>query len=99
MPASGGGFRVEPAAIRSGAGPLNEAASGLQAVGLTDSSAAHAGAAAAGTGPLADELGELGARLSMDSGQLSVSLSETATVLEMIAAAYIRADRPLAGAP
>ena len=98
MPASGGGFRVEPAAIRSGSGALNDAASASTSAGLADSLAAQAGAAAAGTGPLAGELEQLGARLSMDSGGLSASLSETATVLEMIAAAYLRSDEPLAGA-
>jgi len=96
MPASGGGFDVEPPTILSGSARLRAA---VPSSGLGDSLAAQAGAAAAGEGPLAGELERFGARLGMDSGQLEASLSESATVLAAIAEAYTRSDEPLPGAP
>ena len=97
--AGGGGFDVEPATIAAGSGPLMDASSTSSAGGLSDSLATEAGAAAAGAGPLAGELEALGAKLNADSGQLGVSLSETAAVLEATAQAYLKSDEPLVGAP
>lgn len=96
MPASGGGFDVNPPTILSGSARLKDA---IPLSGIGDSLASQAGAAAAGEGPLAGDLEQFGVRLSWDSGQLEISLSETATVLEAIAEAYTRSDEPLPGAP
>ena len=99
MPASGGGFRVEPAAIRSGSGALNDAASASAAYASSVAMQGSIGGDSMGVGPLAGALGALGAKLDMASARLAGSLSGAAATLEASAAAYARSDRPLAGGP
>jgi len=85
--------------ILAGSAPLASGASASSAYGLGVSLAAQSAAGAAGVGPLAGALERLGAKASMASGQIAVSLSQGAAVLEASAGAYARSDRPLAGSP
>jgi len=99
MPASGGGFRVEPLKLVGGSAHLEGAASASAAYGSSVAMQGSLGAEAMGLGPLAGALGELGAKVDMASARLAGSLLAAEATLEASAAAYARSDRPLAGAP
>jgi len=95
--AGGGSFEVEPAAIRAGSEPLDNASSASGAYGHSMAVELSEAGCAAGVGPLAAELGGLGASLDGAAGELAASLSAAGATLAANAEAYALSDRPLAG--
>lgn len=97
--AGGGGFDVEPAALHAGSRPLGSASSASKDHGHSVALEASTAACAAGVGPLADELQELGEQAEKVAGGLAGSLSAAEAALDASAEAYALSDRSLAQAP
>lgn len=85
-------FDVDPAALRSGSGQLNDAGSGLSGLGSTASMAAGSAAGAAGEGPLAGALQDFGAAASEAIGLVAQALAAAGSALTSNAGNYETSD-------
>lgn len=81
--------------LKAAADPLGSASSTSGLYGTLVAGPAEDAAQAAGVGPLADVLRELGARTRGQSSRLSIALSEAGATLDKAADAYARSDHPL----
>lgn len=98
--AAAGGFDVDPAAIRAGAAPLEDAAAANRSAGAAAADhAADATGAIAGAGRLGGLVEQLGAQLGTACEAFGGALAAAATTLEACAEGYEASDAPLTGAP